>query len=84
MTLTEFWKLNVTCNISPETAEFRIWMTWKRWGRRVFVKSRTFNCEEERNHYMLHYEQVFGNVSERRESKCCAVLMKHCRKVKGE
>ena len=33
---------------------------------------------------MLHYEQVFGNVSERRESKCCAVLMKHCRKVKGE
>ena len=34
--------------------------------------------------YMLHYEQVFGNVFERRESKCCAVLMKHCRKVKGE
>ena len=34
--------------------------------------------------YMLHYEQVFGNVFERRESKCCALLMKHCRKVKGE
>ena len=33
---------------------------------------------------MLHYEQVFGNFSERSESKCCAVLMKHCRKVKGE
>ena len=33
---------------------------------------------------MLHFEQVFGNVFERRESKCCAVLMKHCRKVKGE
>ena len=33
---------------------------------------------------MLHYEQVFGNVFERRESKCCAVLMKHPRKVKGE
>ena len=33
---------------------------------------------------MLHYEQVFGNVFERRESKCFAVLMKHCRKVKGE
>ena len=32
---------------------------------------------------MPHYEQVFGNV-ERRESKCCGVLMKHCRKVKGE
>ena len=33
---------------------------------------------------MLHYEQVFGNDFERRESKCCALLMKHCRKVKGE
>ena len=33
---------------------------------------------------MLHYEQVFGNVFERRESKCCAALMKHRRKVKGE
>ena len=33
---------------------------------------------------MLHYEQVFGNVSERRESKCCAVLMKHHCKVRGE
>ena len=33
---------------------------------------------------MQHYEQVFGNVFERRESKCCTVLMKHRRKVKGE
>ena len=33
---------------------------------------------------MLHYEQVFGNVFERRESKCCAVLMKHRCKVKSE
>ena len=33
---------------------------------------------------MLRYEQVFGNVFERRESKCFAVLMKHCRKVRGE
>ena len=33
---------------------------------------------------MLHYEQVFGNVFERRKSKCCAVLMKHHRKVKGK
>ena len=33
---------------------------------------------------MLHYEQVFGNVFERRDSKCCAVLMKHFQKVKGE
>ena len=33
---------------------------------------------------MLHYEQVFGNVFEGRESKCFAVLMKHRRRVKGE
>ena len=33
---------------------------------------------------MIYYEQVFDNVFERRESKCCAVLIKHCRKVKGE
>ena len=48
------------------------------------VKSRTFKCEGERNDHMLHYEQVFGNVFERRESKCHTVLMKHRRKVKGE
>ena len=34
--------------------------------------------------HMLHYEQVFGNVFETRESKCCGVLMKRRRKVKGE
>ena len=89
VTLTEFWKLNATCNISPETAELRIWMTLKemRQTRRaglLNVKSRTFKCEGERNDHMLHYEQVFGNVFERRESKCCAVLMKHRCKVKGE
>ena len=33
---------------------------------------------------MLRYEQVFGNVFEMRERKCCAVLMKHFHKVKGE
>ena len=33
---------------------------------------------------MLHYEQVFGNAFERRESKYCIVLMEHHRKVKGE
>ena len=33
---------------------------------------------------MLHYEQVFRNVFESSESKCCGVLMKHRRKVKGE
>ena len=39
-------------------------------------------CERERNDHMLNYEQMFGNVFERMESKCCEVLMKHCRKVK--
>ena len=48
------------------------------------VKSRTFKCEGERNEHMLHYEQVFGNVFDRRESKCCAVLMKHHHKIKGK
>ena len=28
--------------------------------------------------------RCFGNVFERRESKCCAVLIKHRHKVKGE
>ena len=46
--------------------------------------SRTFKHERERNEQMLLYKQVFGDVFERRESKCCAVLMKHCRKVRGE
>ena len=48
------------------------------------AQRKTFKCEGERNDHMLHYEKVFGNVFEKRESKCCAVLMKHCRKVKGE
>ena len=57
---------------------------WKRWGRRVFLQSRTFKCEGESNDHILHYEQVFGNVFEMRKNKCCGVLMKHRRKVKGE
>ena len=48
------------------------------------MESRTFKYEGERNDYMLNYEQVFGNVFERRQSKCCAVLVKHLRKVKSE
>ena len=36
------------------------------------------------NDYTLHCKQVFGNVFENRGSKCCAVLMKHRCKVKGE
>ena len=30
---------------------------------------------KEKGMTMLHYEQVFGNVFERTESRCCAVLM---------
>ena len=36
------------------------------------------------NGHMLHYEQVFGNVFEGRDNKCCAVLLKHYQKVKAE
>ena len=32
---------------------------------------------------MVH-EQVFDNVFERKENKCCGVLMKYRRRVKGE
>ena len=48
------------------------------------VKRWTFKCEGERNDHMLYYEQVFGNAFESRESKCCAVLMKHRREVKSK
>ena len=48
------------------------------------MESRTFKCEGERNDHMLHYEQVFGLASERRENRCCGVLMKHRCKVKDE
>ena len=33
---------------------------------------------------MLHYERMFDNVFERRESECCAVLMKDRRRFNGE
>ena len=48
------------------------------------MENRTFKYEAERKDHMQHYKQVFDNIFERRELKCCAVLMKHCRKVKGE
>ena len=47
------------------------------------MKSWTFKYEGERNDHILHFERVLGNVFERRESKCCAVLIKHRCKVKG-
>ena len=48
------------------------------------MESGTLKCEGERHGHMLHCEQVFVNVFERRESKCCTVLIKHRCKVKGE
>ena len=48
------------------------------------MESRTFKCEGEKNDHTLYYELVFGNVFERRETKCSAVLMKYRRNVKGK
>ena len=48
------------------------------------MKSGTLKCGGERHDHMLHCEQVFVNVFETRESKCCTVLIKHRCKVKGE
>ena len=48
------------------------------------MESRSFKCERERNGHVLHYEHMFGNVFERREGKCCVVLIKQRRKVNGE
>ena len=48
------------------------------------MESRTFRCEGEMNDHMPDYEQVFGNVFERRESRCSAVLMTHRCKLKNE
>ena len=48
------------------------------------MESRTFKYEGQRNDHTLYYELLFGNVFERKESKCCAVLMKYHRKVEGE
>ena len=44
-------------------------------------RARLLNVKEKG---MLHYGQLFGNVFERREIKCCTVLMKHLSKVKVE
>ena len=77
----ENWMQLVTIHQTLQNQEFG-WL-WKRWGRHVFVESRTFKCEGQSNN-ICYYEQVFVNVFEGRESKCCALLMKHHRKFKGE
>ena len=73
--------LKTECNLLNFTRNCRIKNLWKSWVRHIFVESRTFKCEEERNDHMLHCEQVFGNFL--RGGKCCGVLMKCC-KFKGE
>ena len=59
-------------------------MTLKEMKQTCIYKSMSFKCEGERSDHMLHDGQVFGNVFERRESKCCGVLIKYGRKVKSE
>ena len=76
--------LKTECNLQHFTRNCRIKNLDDFERDEADAQSRTFKCEGERNDHMLHYEQVFGNVFERRESKCCAVLMKHRHKVKGE
>ena len=84
VTLAEFWKLNATCNILPQTAGIKNFddfddafcRLWKR-----FVESRTFKCEGE---IKWRYATLWAGIFEGRESKFCAVLMKYCRKANGE
>ena len=76
--------LKTECNQQYLTRNFRIKNLDYIERDEAEAQSRTFKCERERNDHMLHYEKVFGNVFERRERKCCAVLIKHCGKVKGE
>ena len=76
--------LKTECNLQHLTRNCRIKNLDDFERDEADAQSRTFKCEGERNDHMLHYEQVFGNVSERRESKSRAVLMKHPRKVKVE
>ena len=83
MTLTEFLKLKVTCNISPETAELRTLDDFERDKADASLwRAGLLNVKKKKkNYHMLHYEQVFRNVLERRKSKCCGVLMRHRHKV---
>ena len=74
--------LKTECNLQHFTRNYRI----KNLDdfERDEADAYLFKSEGERNEHMLRYEQVFGNVFERRERKCCGVLMKHRCKVKGE
>ena len=54
------------------------------WSRTFKYEQKDFQMWGERNDHIQHYEKVFGIIFDRRESKGCAVLMKHRRKVKGK
>ena len=45
-TLTEFWKLNGTCNISPESAEWRIGWPWNRLANAYLWRAGLLNVKE--------------------------------------
>ena len=68
--------LKTECNLQHLTrnSELRICMTLKEMRRPhraglLNVKRGTIKCEGEMSGHMLHYERVFGNVFERRDSK---------------
>ena len=67
--------LEIECNLQYLTRKCRIKDLDDFERDEADAESRTFKCEGERNDHVLHYEKVCGNVFERRESKCCAILM---------
>ena len=79
--------LKTECNLQHFTRNYRMKNLddFKRDEADAYLwRAGLLNMKGKGMNHMLHYEQVFGNVFERRESKCCGVLMKHRRKVKGE
>ena len=76
--------LKTECNLQHLTRIFRIKNLDDFETDEADAQSRTSKWERERNDNMLHYEKLFGNIFERKESQCCAAFLKHHRKVKGE
>ena len=60
--------LKTECNLQHFTRNCRI-KNFDNFERDEEDESRTFKCEGERNGHMVNYEQVFGNVLERKEIK---------------
>ena len=79
--------LKTECNLQHFTRNYRMKNLddFKRDEADAYLwRAGLLNMKGKGMNHMLHYEQVFGNVFERRESTCCSVLMKHSRKVKCE